>query len=286
MFTVNQLKALISVNDGCDTPSKISQHTGISIAQTYRIVNELMGMDLIIKNGGLRIRRNPLSVALVRLLMAADVSGPLSSNGAEILASLDRPMTVPEICVTAGLDPSRTYTKMRELLRRSMVVKEGRRYSVNGGLWPELVLFLEEYRRYLELNPDCVPAAAVLYHDGKDDKVFRCSDPGGYALTAFSVYGEFGIDIVPDGCYCHTRRENPTPDSVFRDSLYVISKEKDWRLNMYALIFFCKYRDSISAPDMPVMDDIRDVLDGKSVDGWVPLKEMQERASLYGVVLS
>ncbi len=287
MFTINQLKVLKSVDDGCDTPSEVSKATGISIAQTYRIVNDLMKRDLIRKDAKLSVSRNPLSVRLVRLLGSApDVNRPLSSNGAEILASLDRPRTVREMCILYGFEPSRTYTKMNELLRRSMVVKGGSRYSVNDKVWPELVPFLEEYRRYLELNPEDIPAAAVLYHNGKDDRVFRCSDPRGKELTAFSLYGEFGIDIVTDGFYCHTRREDPTPDSVFRDSLYVISKERNWRLNMFALIFYCKYRDRIAVPEMPVIDDFNKVLDGKTVDGWAPLKEMQERASMYGVVLS
>lgn len=286
MFTKSQLKVLSSVSEGCDNPAKVSESTGISLTQVYRVVNDLRRIDLLEDSRTLTLKRTPMTSSLTKLLQSVpDVYMPLSSNGAEILAALDVPRTVPEICQRSGLELSRTYTKMRELHRRSMVAKQGHRYSVNERIWPMLVPFLNDYRRFLEINPEGVPVSATVYHRGKDSTLFYSMEPTKYEKTAFSVYGEYGIDILSEGSYCRTDEGEPTMDEVFLDSLYVISKTDDWRLKMFALIFYCKYRDRLKIPDLPVMNDMLDVLDGKRVKGWVPLWEMQERADMYGVEL-
>ena len=286
MFTKTQLRVLISVSEGCDTHGKVSESTGISLTQAYRVVNDLRKMDLLSDAKTLSIKRTPMSSSFTKLLQSvSDVYLPLSSNGAEILAALDEPKTVPEICERTGLELSRTYTKMRELHRRSMVTKQGRKYSVNGKVWPELIPFLEDYRRFLDVNPEGIPVSATVYHRGKDGILFHTSEPEGYGKTAFSVYGEYGIDILSEGSYCRTGKKEPTTDEVFLDSLYVISRTDDWRLKMFTLIFYCKNRDRITVPDLPVMRDIQKVLRGDRVEGWAPLSEMQERADIYGVEL-
>ena len=287
MFTESQLNVLSSVMNGHKRPSEISVSTGISIAQVYKVANSLERIGLLSKGKELSVTRTPLTASLAGVFQyAPNVPKALSSNGAEILSALDVSRTVPEICDLMGLDRSRTYTKMKELYDRSMVKKEGRSYSVNTKAWPVLIPFIKDYKRYLEMNPDSIPVTAKVYGRSDDGILFRCPDPDGYRQTAFSAYGEFDIDIVPNGHYCSTSDEPPTLDTVFRDSLCVISKENSWRLRMFALIFYCKYRDRITVPDSPVMDEIRDVLDGKAVKGWAPLSEMQERADMYGVELA
>ena len=287
MFTESQLNVLLSVMNGHRKPSEISASTGISIAQVYKVTNSLKKVGLIGKGKELSVTRTPLAASLAGVFQyAPNVPKALSSNGAEILSALDVPRTVPEICNLMNLDQSRTYTKIRELYDRSMVEKDGRSYSVNTRAWPVLIPFVKDYRRYLEMNPDSVPVTAKIYGRKDDGILFRCPDPKGYRQTAFSAYGEFGIDIVPNGYYCSTSAEAPTLDTVFSDSLCVISKENSWRLRMFALILYCKYKDRINVPDSPVMDEIRDVLDGKDVKGWAPLSEMQDRATMYGVELA
>ena len=286
MFTKTQLRVLISVSEGCDTHGKVSESTGISLTQTYRVVNDLRKMDLLDDAKTLSIKRTPMASSLTKLLQSvSDVYLPLSSNGAEILASLDEPRTVPEICERTGLELSRTYTKMKELHRRSMVTKQGHMYSVNGKVWPELIPFLEDYRRFLDVNPEGIPVSATVYHRGKDGILFHTSEPEGYEKTAFSAYGEYGIDILSEGSYCRTGKKEPTTDEVFLDSLYVISRTDDWRLKMFTLIFYCKNKDRLTVPDLPVMRDMQNVLKGDRVEGWAPLSEMQERADMYGVEL-
>lgn len=286
VFTKSQLNVLLSVMNGHKKPSEISASTGISIAQVYKVADSLEKIGLISKGKEVSITRTPLAASLAGVFQyAPNVPKSLSSNGAEILSALDVPRTVPEICDIMGLDQSRTYTKIRELYNRSMVKKEGRSYSVNTNAWPVLIPFVKDYRRYLEMNPSSIPVTAKIYCRRDNGILFRCPDPKGYQQTAFSAYGEFGIDITPNGYYCSTIEETPTLDTVFRDSLCIISKENNWRLRMFALILYCKYRDRITVPDSPVMDEIRDVLDGRVVRGWVPLSEMQDRAKMYGVEL-
>ena len=286
MFTESQLSVIHSIAKGNDSIPDISESEGLSIPQTYRVVKQLTDMRLVSKRDKIQLERVPLAASLAKTLGSApDIVRPLSGSGLDILAAMTGQKTVPEIVEESGLDPSRTYSKMRELLDRSMVIKTGHRYSVNLRVWPEFGQLLTDLRRYKEISIEDVPVSASVYHAGKEETVFSCDRADGYMRTAFSRYGEFGIDFVPGKEYCTTSDREPDLDTVFLHSLYVISKEGDWRLRMFTLIFYCKYKGRLSMPALPIVSEMLNVLAGKKVEGWMPLSEMQERARMYGVEL-
>lgn len=286
MFTESQLSVIHSITKGNDSIPLISESEELSIPQTYRIVKQLTERGLVSKKERIQLERVPLAASLAKTLGSApDVIHPLSGSGLDILAAMTRPMTVPEIVGEIGVDISRTYSKMKELLDRSMVLKTGHRYSVNLGVWPEFGQLLTDVRRYKEISIEDVPVSATVYHAGKKETVFSCDRADGYVRTAFSKYGEYGIDFVPEKRYYSTSDAEPELNTVFLHSLYVISKEDDWRLRMFALIFFCRYRAQLSLPELPIVSEMLNVLAGKKVKGWVPLPEMQDRARMYGVDL-
>ncbi len=286
MFTQSQLSVMLSVAKGNDSIPRISKSESLSIPQTYRVVKQLIGMGLVSKKEKIELVRAPLPDSLAKTLDSyPDIAHPLAGNGMEILSVLTEPMTVPEIVEKEDLDLSRTYSKIRELLNRSIVVKKGHRYSVNLKLWPDLDKVLADFRRYKEISIRNVPVAATVYHTSREETVFSCTVADGYVRTAFSRYDEYGIDFFKGREFYSTSDREPGLDDIFLHSLYVISKEKDWRLRMFALIFYCKYKGWLSLPDLPITSQMLDVLAGKKVDGWAPLSEMQERAEMYGVKL-
>ncbi|MBO7351694.1 MAG: hypothetical protein J6U12_02095 [Candidatus Methanomethylophilaceae archaeon] len=286
MFTESQLSVIHSISKGNDSIPNISESEGLSTPQTYRVVKQLTDMGLVSKKDKIQLERVPLAASLAKALGSApDIIHPLSGSGLDILAAMTGQMTVPEIVEEIGLDPSRTYSKMRELLDRSMVIKTGHRYSVNLRVWPEFGQLLADLRRYKEVSIEDVPISASVYHAGREETVFSCDRADGYIRTAFSRYGEYGIDFVPGKEYYSTSDREPDLDTVFLHSLYVISKSDDWRLKMFTLIFYCKYKERLSMPALPVVSEMLDVLAGKKVKGWVPLPEMKERAQMYGVDL-
>jgi hypothetical protein len=67
----------------------------------------------------------------------------------------------------------------------------------------------------------------------------------------------------------------------------IISSDKDKRLRTVALIFYKKHIDRFGCIRHPMKDEMDAVLRVKegSAEGWLPLKEMQTRAEMYGVDL-
>jgi hypothetical protein len=130
-----------------------------------------------------------------------------------------------------------------------------------------------------------VPFGSEIYHSSADLVVFSSNRTLNNRRTAFSKYGDFGMNIYPGTNYYCSSDSDPAIKDVFIHSLYVAEKDKSWRNKMLALIFFAMHKDELNNVMHPIVDDMRSVLNGIPVDGWVPLKEMNERAKMYGVDL-
>jgi hypothetical protein len=105
--------------------------------------------------------------------------------------------------------------------------------------------------------------------------------------TAFSRFGEYGIRIFLDTQYYCNIADPLNVSDVMIHCFEVIATETNWRLRMLALIFYKKYINELKDISHPMKDEMECVLGTKEgkVNGWVPLKEMQERATMYGVDL-
>ncbi|MDR0778618.1 MAG: helix-turn-helix domain-containing protein [Methanomassiliicoccaceae archaeon] len=209
----------------------------------------------------------------------------LSDSGLEIIRTLIEPHTVSEIHSMTGLHQT-TITRKIDLMRRmGMVKKEGSTYSINEELFPNIIDLAHSYNEYVKLTDPRVPFGSEIYHLSKDVAVFSSNKTLNDTRTAFSKYGDHGMTIYPgENFYCSSDHELDIKD-VFLHSLYVVEKDRNWRSKMLALIFFVKHKHELNDVSHPVVDDMRTVLNGGKVDGWVPLKEMQERATMYGVDL-
>ena len=286
MYTQKQLEMIHLLSNGCTDIRELARLANVSVPQTYKIIRQLREMGFLPETGMI-LSKTPFVSSLTHMLNdVPDLTEPFSGKGLDILSAMDGPMTVPEICNATGLDLSRTYTKMRMLVARDLVLKNERNYTINHRLWPALSTLLSDYRRNCEIQISGVPIAATVYHHDKNDTVFSFQGSLEHTPTAFSMYGKYGINLLlGESFYCMKKAE-PTLDEILIHSLYIISKNKSRRLRSYAIVFFLKYEQRLKIPDCPTMKIIKDILHGGIVEGWPTLSEIRERAENLGVDLN
>jgi len=287
MLSKNELRALSEISSGADNIQVLSGELNLSGPQTYKVVRALSEKEFAsLKSGTVYIEKKTHIAMLLEILNdSPDSYKVLSDSGLEIIKTLAEPRTVSEISSLTGLHQT-TVTRKIDLMRRmGMVKKRGTIYSINEVLWPKMLDLARSYDAYTKIADPRVPLGSEIYHLSKDMAVFSSKRSLKDTKTAFSRYGDHGMDIYPGtNYYCSSDHELSIKD-IFLHSLYVVEKRKSWRSKMLALIFYVMHKNELKDVSHPVIDDMHTVLSGGRVDGWVPLKEMQERAEVYGVDL-
>ena len=98
--------------------------------------------------------------------------------------------------------------------------------------------------------------------------------------TAFSVYGEFGIELgLREGYYVLPKRELSTGD-VFIHSL---DSAKDVSQKLYCILFYLKYKGELKGVRHPMLRKIRAVLIKENRRGFPSYEEVMERVELYAI---
>jgi len=286
MFSNSELKILLDIGKGRDTAISLAEAEGRTKAQIYKTLRSLR------EKGVLRSERGKLTIEdkthislLINILRRLHGSyGPISNDGTEILAELAAsPRSIDELAYLIGTDRTTVSRKMKMMVSRSMVEKENGKYSMNLQVWPDLAEFALSYSLYRKNNDPRAIRGSKIYHVSKDLIIFSNESVSDRTRTAFSRYAEFGIRIgLRTNYYCDLKDDLSVSD-VFIHSLHVISADEDWWLRMMALIFYVKHKDELNGIDHRMKDEMDIVLTGSRVEGWVPLREIQERAEMYDV---
>ncbi|MCL2143325.1 MAG: hypothetical protein FWH44_03595 [Methanomassiliicoccaceae archaeon] len=257
------------------------------MSQTYKVISSLSEKEFVrLDHGIVSIeKRTHIAILLEILNSSQDSYLALSDSGLEIIRTLTIPRTAAEISSVAGAHQTTVTRKIGIMRRMGMIRKEHSLYSANEALWPKLTELAHSYDEYAKRTDPRIPFGSEIFHSASDAVVFSSNRALNYERTAFSRYGEYGMEIHPGtNYYCISDDELNIKD-IFIHSLYVVDKEKDWRNKMLALIFYVMHERELNDVSHPVVNDMRMVLNGGRVDGWVPLREMNERAMMYGVDL-
>jgi len=288
MFSNSELKMLSAVNKGSDTPSSLTEAENRTKAQIYKVLDSLRKKGTLrLDKGKIIIEDKTHTILLLNVLRRLHGSyEPVSNGGTEILAELaTAPRSVNELAERVGVDRTTVSRKIKNMESRSMVGKENGKYSINEGVWPDMGEFARSYSLYRKNNDPRAIRGSRVYYVSNDLIVFSNETAVDLTKTAFSKYAEFGIKMgLRTNYYCDLKRDLSVAD-VFLHSLYVISEDEDWWLRMMALIFYAKYKEELKGTKHKMKDEMDAVLAGSYVNGWVPLREMQERADMYGVEL-
>lgn len=284
-YSRSELHLLSEYSRGTDGIKDLSVKLKISITQTYRVIESLRKKNVVVLKNGKIVNENRTHIILLLNILrnSEDAYIPLSDRGMEIMMMMKEPVTMREIACGTGLNVSTVSRKIRQMSGLSMIVRDGMKYSLNYKVWNELSDLFSETEKY-ERNVDPrVPNGCEIYHSDERLAMFSSVSDVPFTKTAFSVFDKFGIKMYLAINYYTTENTDITVDKAFLHSLWVISKYNDWKLKTMSLIFYVKNKKRLQNIRHPIKDEMDAIISGKEVKGWVPVKEMQERADMYGV---
>jgi DNA-binding transcriptional ArsR family regulator len=289
MFSKKEMLMLQHVSRGVNTVAGLSGSMGVSASRVYATASSLKEKGAVRLEDGMVIpeRHTYLSLLMTMLHDHMSASDNLSGNGMDLLAELLVEKNVSELSDALGEDRRTVMSRINKMKRNGLVYKDGRKYRINDVFWPELRKLVTEYDVYRKTIDLRVPPDSRVYFRSEDHAVFSNDRSIDFQRTAFSRYGEYGMTVHVNTNYYCTLPAPPTLSEIMVHSMEIISSDKDKRLRTAALIFYKKHIDRFECVRHPVKDEMDAVLRTKdgAAEGWLPLREMQARAEMYGVDL-
>ena len=289
MYSNSEMQLLSHVGKGTVDISELSGAMELSKVQIYRTVASLEKKGAVrYEKGEIIFQKQPHLYTLVNVMHdAASAVTLLAGNGLGIIKEMREPRTAAEVAEKLGLSQRTVSRSIKGMRNVSMLSKIGDRYVINDRIWPDLRPLADRYADYSESFDERVPSGSRIYHRSGSLVIFSDDRDLEHTRTAFSRFGEYGIKIYLDTKYYCNLPDTLTVREILSHCLEIITTEKNWRLRMMTLIFYKKYRNELKDIVHPMKDEMETVLKTKKgkVNGWVPLKEMQERAEMYGVDL-
>ena len=289
MFSKKEMLMLQNISRGISTVTGLSGSMDISIPRVYAIASSLKEKGAVDLKDGMIIpeRQTYLSLLLTMLHDHVSAADNLSGNGLDLLTELLDEKSVTELSSALKEDRRTVMSRISKMKRNGLVYKEGKNYRINDVFWPELRKLITEYDIYRKTIDLRVPSDSRIYSRSEDHAVFSNDRDISHQRTAFSKYSEYGMTVHTNTTYYCTLQVQPTLSEIMEHSMEVISADKDKRLRTAALIFYKKHIDSFKDIRHPMKDEMDTVLRMKdnTAEGWLPLKEMQTRAEIYGVDL-
>ena len=289
MYSKTEMLLLSHIGRGATSILELSAATGLSKVQIYRTLASLQKKGAVRSEGGEAVLQGQTHLYTLMNIMhdssaAVDL---LAGNGLDMIRELREPRTAAEVSGILGIS-QRTVSRLIKSMRNvGMLSKDGSKYTINVKMWPELLPLADQYADHSAAFDERVPPCSRIYHRSRPLVIFSDDRDLEYTRTAFSRFDEYGIRMYPGTQYYCNLPDNLTMCDILLHCFEIIATEKNWRLRMMTLIFYKKYRDEFKGVDHPMKDEMELVLRTKKgkAEGWVPLREMQERAEMYGVNL-
>jgi predicted transcriptional regulator len=289
MFSKKEMLMLQNVSRGINTVEGLSESMGISVSRVYATVSSLKQKGAVhLKDSTVVPERHTyLNLLLIMLHDHGSASDNLSGNGMDLLAELLVEKSVTELSAALKEDRRTIMSRMNKMKRNGLVYKSEGRYMINDAFWPDLRKVAAEYdvfRKTIDLR---APSDSRVYFRSDAYAVFSNDRIIDHRMTAFSKYGEYGVTVHTNTNYYCTLTMPPTLSEIMEHSMDIISSDRDKRLRTVALILYKKYIKDFEGIEHPMKDEMNKVLGmkDKTSAGWLPLKEMQTRAKMYGVDL-
>lgn len=280
-----ELRLLKEIANGNRDIKNIASALKKSKAQTYRTGQHLVEQGFIQRSDGSYILvRSTVGNLLVQLLGDfPSLINPLSDSGAELLILLLEPKTVSEIIEASGMKKAQVFKKIKQARAISLARKVGDRYSLNEKLWAKAIDFLKELKKYQESTDNRVPGNSTIYYKNEKEIVFSNKEKIDATSTAFSAYEQYGIKILALKEYYYLPKKKLTKRQVFMHSLYIAEKEHEIRYLIFITLFYIKHKKELQAIKHPILDNLKNILEGNYLPSYPKLEEIQERAEMYDI---
>lgn len=233
--------------------------------------------------------KNPKVLLITRLSTRFDLAKFLLDSNEEVFKALSEPRTVPELVRLTKLSEVTIFRSLEDMMESGAVQREDGSYKLAGDELLRLskILLEEDVREKLE------PYAELIFDNGE---VMLSRVPSGRKgagiLTAFSLYGSHGMTIHPSYDYYVQGLQKVDVEEIFVHSLvsaenklerthcalfYAINRERMDLLRVRELV----RKFSVERTWFELQNYVRGLTYAQ--DLFLPLKEFEERASLYGI---
>jgi len=281
-----ELKVLEQVAYGNDRIENIAHNIHRSNSQIYRAKQSLLEYGFLHLNNGKLEPEKSINSSLILILLSRypNLIELFSDSGLKILMSILKPKSINEIMKETNLNKSTIYKKI--MMGRNIsaiIMNKNRKYTINEKIWPNLKNYLEENKKFEETIDNRIPVNSVIYHKNEDEILFSNKSELKATLTAFSLYEKYGIKLFLPTHFYYLPNKELSKKEILLHSIYVISKEKDYRYLTYVALFYIKYRDEFLKIKNPILKKIDNILKGDRIEGYPTLDEIREKGALYDI---
>jgi predicted transcriptional regulator len=287
-FSQTDLKILEQLAQGTTDIKTIAKHLKKSDKQIYASSQKLKTKNILdLFNGNLEPKKIPHVTLLLHLLQKhPNLTTIISGSGLTILSHLITPKKVTDIVQETGVSKSVVYDKIQQCLAISIVKRKAdNTYMINPDIWPDLQEFLHALIIYDETTDPRVPANSTIYHKNNKEILFSNNSSLDATRTGFSAYEQYGLKLLLPAIYYYLPKKNLSTKNIFVHSLYITEKEQDIRHLTYISLFYIKYKNELTDVKHPFLDNIKQLLQGKHIEGYPSLEEIQEKADVYDIRL-
>jgi len=287
-FSQTDLKILEQLAQGTTDIKTIAKHLQKSDKQIYASSQKLKTKNILdLFNGNLEPKKISHVTLLLHLLQKhPNLTTIISGSGLAILRHLITPKKVTDIVQDTGVSKTVVYDKIQQCLAISIVKQKGdNTYMINPDIWSDLREFLNALNIYDETTDPRVPANSTIYHKNNKEILFSNNSSLDATRTAFSAYEQYGLKLLLPTTYYYLPKKDISKKDVFIHSLYITEKEKDIRHLTYISLFYAKYKNELTDVKHPLLDNIKQILQGKHIEGYPSLEEIQEKADVYDIRL-
>jgi len=287
-----ELKLLNVLSEERTTARDLARAIGLGYRMTASAVRDLTRRGYLVKTDG-RVGWAPtaLATAFRRILRRYDTVKLLGESREKVLIALLGSDTVRGIQSATGLSYRTIRRALDTLLETGAVREKNKRFSIVEDRELQLSLATlrdEEQKRLVE------PYAEIAFASPRDIlKKVPLGKAAGGSLTAFSVFGKYGMDLRPVfQCFVQPARELSVEEVLVHAVVFSTSPVE---LTDCA-VFYAKNRSVLdlgkvrrTAREFNVYDTIVDLenyvrnLTVSSPEKFLPWKEFAEKAQLYGV---
>ena len=283
-----ELKVLEQIAQGNNTIQAIAKQLKRHESGIYRIRQKLIDQGFLdTPKKGLEPKKTTHVTLLLQLLMKhPHLTQVLSDSGFQIYTILLTPKTVADLSKETGFKKSTIYKKIHQGFMISAIVqREKHTYMVNEKLWTDLGECLKEIKKLEETTDQRVPANSTIYYKNTREIVFSNRAEINATSTGFSAYKHYNLKLLLPTRYYYLPNKTLSKKEVFLHSLYITEKVEDIRHLTYIALFYIKYKKELTNIEHVLLDNIKQILQGKYIKGYPSLEEIQEKADVYDIRL-
>lgn len=252
-----------------------------------RLLKSLIRKNLVekIKKGKInyyKISDNPKSILFLRIIQLAEKI--LKGKREKLLPFLLEKNSLKELQIKTGISLKQILEYLKEFQSLAVVIKEDRKYYLN----PEKKEIVD-LARILKLE---IEKEGFVWKKGNECLKILEKEDGNFSLTAFNLFPNFNLKIIPDKFYAYFPKKELTIEETFVHSL-VFSFTKQ---NLFlSILFYLKNKEKMDLEKVYILakkygvkdllQKIFDYLDGKKVEDerFLNFEELKEKAKLYGI---